>query len=92
MIVGVGVDLVDVARFRRALETWGERLTRRLFAESELADCRGRSRPAEGLAGRFAAKEAFLKALGTGLAGGLRWREVVVARDAQGRPRLELAG
>ena len=74
--------MVFVPRFERALERWGERLLRRLFAEEELGD----TRP-EHLAGLFAAKEAFLKALGRGLSG-LSWHDVRVLEDPSGAPRL----
>ena len=65
-VMGLGVDLVLVPRFKKALDRWGERLTRRLFTAEELGYCLSRSRPEIHLAARFAAKEAFLKALGTG--------------------------
>lgn len=90
MIRGVGVDVVSVPRLARLIERFGERATERLFTPEELADCGRRTAPADCLAGRFAAKEAFLKALGTGLASGLRWRDVAVRSDRAGRPRLSL--
>lgn len=92
MIVGVGVDLVEVARLATALETWGERLERRLFTAAEAAYCRAQRPAAPAFAARFAAKEAFLKALGTGLRSGIRWIDVEVARAEGGRPALCLAG
>ena len=83
MIVGIGVDIVDIARFRAALARTPA-LAARLFAESE----RG-ARP-ESLAASFAAKEAVAKALGAPL--GLRWTDVTVTRDAAGRPALDVGG
>jgi len=80
--VRVGVDIVHIPRFERAIERWGERLLRRLFVEEELAD-----RRVEHLAGVFAAKEAFLKALGRGLSG-LSWHDIRVFDDQGGAPRL----
>jgi holo-[acyl-carrier protein] synthase len=92
VIVGVGVDLVEVARLATALDTWGERLAQRLFTAAEAVYCREQRQAARAFAARFAAKEAFLKALGTGLSHGIRWTEVEVTRAEGGRPALALAG
>ncbi len=92
MIVGVGIDLVHVQRLRTALERHGARLRRRLFTAGELSDCDTQRDPTECLAARFAAKEAALKALGTGKIAGFRWTDVEVRRSASGRPTLALAG
>jgi holo-[acyl-carrier protein] synthase len=78
-ILGVGVDLVDVRRFETVSKRRGDALARRLFTRAERAVCRGRPRCAEHMAGRFAAKEAFLKALGTGYAKRIRWTDVEVS-------------
>ena len=83
MIVGVGVDVVDVARLARALERT-PRLAHRLFTEQE------RSRPVDSVAARFAAKEAVAKALGA--PGGMRWRDAEVVQEESGRPVLRLTG
>ena len=83
MILGVGVDIVDLARFERAIgRTPG--LRERLFAESE------RDRPLHSLAGRFAAKEAVMKALGA--TDGIRWHDMQVVSDGEGNPDVELSG
>lgn len=88
MIVGLGIDVVDVARFERAVSrTPG--LARRLFADAELV-VDGAERPVRSLAARWAAKEAAAKALGT--IDGQRWRDLVVASDAAGAPSLVLGG
>lgn len=92
MILGIGVDLVHVARIGQALDRFGERMKRRLFTPGEIAWCEGRVSPAQHFAVRFAAKEAFLKALGTGKRAGIPWREVEVVREDSGRPRLVLHG
>lgn len=92
MIVGVGIDLVETARMARAVEEHGERLEARIFTPAERADCAGRVDRVQALAARFAAKEACLKALGTGWARGLSFRQVEVVRDGEGRPSLLLAG
>ncbi|HEV8308783.1 MAG TPA: holo-ACP synthase [Methylomirabilota bacterium] len=92
MIVGVGVDLVQIARIRRAIARWQDRFLERVFTPDELAYARRRRDPAEHLAARFAAKEATLKALGTGLSMGVRWREMEVRRSRGARPTLALSG
>lgn len=92
MIVGIGMDLVDIPRFALALERHGDRIRRRLFTEAEQQYCAARPSPPASLAARFAAKEAFMKAIGTGLAEGLRWTDVEVISLAGGRPALRLSG
>lgn len=94
MIYGIGVDLVRVDRIARAVARYGERFLRRIYTDREIAYCRSRAK--EGVhqfAQRFAAKEAFSKALGVGLReGGIRWREVEVLPDPQGKPELFVSG
>ncbi len=92
MIIGIGTDLARVARFERAMGRHGERFALRLLGEWELERYRGHALPAAFLAKRFAAKEAFVKALGTGLRRGMRWTEIQVVNDALGRPSLVLSG
>jgi len=92
MIVGIGTDIARVARFEAALSRRGERLTRRLLGELERERLQAHGQPAAFLAKRFAAKEAFVKALGTGLRHGMRWSEIQVVNDGLGRPSLLLAG
>ena len=87
----VGVDLVDVTAFQARFEGRNEVLDE-VFTSSELAYCRSRRAPWPHLAARFAAKEAALKALGSGLAGAMRWREIEVTRDETGAPGLALHG
>ena len=91
MILGCGIDLAEPDRLRAACER-RPRLAERLFTPAELADCRGRHDPWPSMAARFAAKEAFVKALGTGLRQGLAWKQIEVVRDAEGRPALALHG
>ncbi len=90
MILGIGIDLCEVERVRRLLEKDRERFVRRVFLEGESAYCEGRRRPAIHYAARFAAKEAFLKAVGTGWL--LGWRQVEVVRGPSGRPELSVSG
>jgi holo-[acyl-carrier protein] synthase len=93
MIYGIGVDLVKVARIARALERHGERFLARIFTPREIEHCRDKLRAASMLALRFAAKEAFSKALGVGLRrGGIRWREVEVFPNKLGKPELFVSG
>ena len=87
----VGVDVVGVERLARVVGD-SERRHRELFTERELAYCRGKRRRAEHLAARFAAKEAVLKAFGTGMSQRMRWTEVEVVKERNGRPRIELEG
>lgn len=88
MIYGIGVDIVNIDRFKRAVERWGERLQKRLFTQEELSYCLRMSHPERHLAVRFAAKEALFKALG----GPLPFKNVEVTREASGRPVLSVAG
>ena len=90
MIVGLGVDVVEIRRIREALKHRGERFVRRVYTEGEQAFCEARRDPAPHYAVRFAAKEALFKALGTGWAKGLRWQDVEVLRQEQGAPILVL--
>jgi holo-[acyl-carrier protein] synthase len=92
MIVGIGSDLCDIRRIARTLERHGERFTRRVFTDGERARCDRRAARAEGYARRFAAKEACAKALGTGLSGGVFWRDMEVVNLPSGQPTLRLAG
>jgi holo-[acyl-carrier protein] synthase len=92
VILGVGIDLVRIARIRQAIARWQDRFLERVFTDGELAYARRRRDPAEHLAARFAAKEAALKALGTGLSMGVRRRELEVQRARGEPPRLALSG
>jgi holo-[acyl-carrier protein] synthase len=91
MIRGIGVDIADIGRIRALLEKHGERFTKRVFTEGEMALCARKGDPSLHLAARFAAKEAAAKALGTGLAGGVRFIDIEVLGD-DGPPRLMLHG
>jgi holo-[acyl-carrier protein] synthase len=90
MIRGVGVDIVKVDRIEQAVERWGHRFLKRIFTAAEIERCQQRARPAQCLALRFAAKEAFAKALGLGMRKGLRWRDIEVVHDHLGKPDLVL--
>jgi holo-[acyl-carrier protein] synthase len=92
MLIGTGVDLIEVERIRHSIERYGERFLRRVYTDHEIAYCRGRRVSAESFAARFAAKEAGAKALGTGISRGVTWNEFQVARNPGARPVLELRG
>ena len=95
MIVGSGIDVIEIARIERALERSGERFARRVFAPQEIATCRSCRRAAPHFAIRFAAKEAVMKALGTGWAKGVRWVDietVPAASDSETGLSLHLHG
>jgi holo-[acyl-carrier protein] synthase len=89
---GVGVDLVRIPRMREVIERWSERFLARVFTEQEIAYCRARRDPVPHFAARFAAKEAGMKALGTGLRLGVKWRELEVRRERGQAPVLVLHG
>ena len=86
--ISVGVDMIEIDRIAAALERFGKRFLERVYTENEIAYCRGR---APQLAARFAAKEATMKALGTGTRG-VGWREVEVTRKRSGEPEIALYG
>jgi holo-[acyl-carrier protein] synthase len=86
LIVGTGVDVIEIARIERALSRSGERFARRVFAASEILDCRGRRRAGPHFAVRFAVKEAVMKALGTGWAEGVRWVDIETVTEPGGGP------
>jgi holo-[acyl-carrier protein] synthase len=89
---GIGVDLVKISRMREVIARWEDRFLRRVFTDDEIAYCRSRRDPVPHFAARFAAKEAGLKALGTGLRLGVTWRELEVRRERGQAPRLVLWG
>ncbi|NCO51035.1 MAG: holo-ACP synthase [Deltaproteobacteria bacterium] len=91
-IVGCGIDLAKVSRFQRLIDEKKRALLERLFTPTELDYALAFKRGGEHLAARFAAKEAFLKALGTGLRFGLSWQQLEVCRDELGCPRLRASG
>lgn len=91
-IVGIGLDLVKIDRVRAIAERWQARFLDRLYTEAERRYCLARPAPYASLAGRFAAKEAVLKALGTGWSDGISWHDIQVLNDRTGRPRATVSG
>jgi len=89
---GIGIDLVKVDRLMESLERFGRRMEMRLFTDSELEYCRSHKNPLPHLAARFAAKEAAFKAIGTGLSGGVGWKQAEVIQPGGQQPRLEYHG
>jgi holo-[acyl-carrier protein] synthase len=92
MILGTGVDIVEIERFRKILEKQKDRFILRVFTSEEQRFCRMHRDPAPHFAARFAAKEAVFKALGTGWAKGVTWLDVEVQREGQDAPKLVLHG
>ncbi|HEY1807878.1 MAG TPA: holo-ACP synthase [Acidobacteriaceae bacterium] len=92
MLVGTGIDLVEVPRIARSIERFGDRFLRRVFTDAEIAYCRARTAAAQSFAARFAAKEAAAKALGTGIQHGVSWKELEVQRLPGRRPSLHMSG
>jgi len=92
MIVGTGIDIAEVPRIRRSIERFGERFLNRIFTAGEIRYCDSKANQAERYAVRFAAKEAAMKALGTGWNHGVRWRDCEVTRLPGGRPTISFHG
>ena len=92
MIFGIGTDIVRVARIQQDLERFGERFAERILTASEMREFRATAGKANFLARRFAAKEAAVKALGTGFSQGVQLHDIEVSHDAQGKPLLEFRG
>lgn len=92
MIIGVGIDLLDVRRIERTLARFGERFLDRVFTEAERARCRRRGNPLACYGQRYAAKEACAKALGTGFREGVVWRDIEIDALASGKPVVRLKG
>src|SRR5579871_4367559 len=92
MIVGTGVDIAEVPRIAASIERFGERFLQRIFTDGEIRYCDSKANRVERYAARFAAKEAAMKALGTGWNYGVRWRDVEVTRQPGGRPTMTFHG
>jgi len=92
MIVGTGIDIAEVARIRRSIERFGDRFVERVYTPGEIDYCDSKANRAERYAARFAAKEAAMKALGTGWNHGVRWRDCEVMRLPGGRPTITFHG
>jgi holo-[acyl-carrier protein] synthase len=92
MIVGTGIDIVEVPRIGQSIERFGDRFLNRIFTAAEIRYCQTKANKIERFAARFAAKEAAMKAIGTGMRGGVRWRDFEVGREPGGRPTMHFHG
>ena len=92
MIIGSGIDLVEIARIQHSIDRYGARFLDRVYTPAEQAYCLRKRKAAESFAARFAAKEAGAKALGTGISFGVSWLEIEVVRAAGGRPNIRFLG
>jgi holo-[acyl-carrier protein] synthase len=91
-IVGLGTDIVECVRIRKMIEDHGELFLQRVYTDKEIRYCQSRRQAAEHFAGRWAAKEAVLKALGTGWRRGISWRDVEIRNDPSGQPKVAVRG
>jgi holo-[acyl-carrier protein] synthase len=92
MLVGTGIDLVEIARIQKSIARYGDRFLDRIYTAGEKAYCLRKRNAAESFAARFAAKEAAAKALGTGISYGVTWLEIEVTREPTGRPGIRFHG
>jgi holo-[acyl-carrier protein] synthase len=92
MIVGTGIDIAEVPRIAESIERFGDRFIQRVFTEDEIEYCESKANRIERYAARFAAKEAAMKALGTGWNHGVRWRDIEVFRQPGRRPTIKFHG
>ena len=92
MICGIGIDIIEVARIEKLISGEKNRFRKLVFTDCENEYCEGKINKAQNYAVRFAAKEAFFKALGTGMRDGLRWKEIEILNDELGKPNIICAG
>ena len=92
MIIGSGIDMVEIGRVQHSIDRYGKRFLDRVYTANEQAYCLRKRKAAESFAARFAAKEAGAKALGTGISYGVSWLEIEVIREPSGRPSLKFHG
>ncbi len=91
-IFGIGTDIIECVRIRQMIERHGELFLRRVFTEREISYCQNRKRAIEHFAGRWAAKEAILKAIGTGWGNGIAWTDIEIRHDPAGKPHVMVCG
>lgn len=92
MITGIGIDIVEIDRVARIVEKWTEKFLEKIFTDGEIEYCRSKTNAAQHFAARFAAKEAFAKAIATGWSETFHWKEVEVNNEFSGKPTLVLHG
>ncbi len=90
MIKAVGIDIVEIPRFKKAIDRWGERFLRRVFTPWEISYCEEKAFPEQSYAARFAVKEAVLKAVGSGFGKNIRWTSIEIVNDREGKPSVKL--
>lgn len=90
MILGMGIDIVQISRMENVLAKWRDRFTSRVFTRQEIDFCMSKRLPGQHFATRFAAKEAFLKAIGMGMGAGIPWKEIEVIKNSIGKPQVAL--
>ncbi len=89
MIKGIGIDIIDIKRIKRMIEQFGDRFFERILTEKEIAYCKSFSKPDLHFAGRFAAKEAYSKSIGTGISKNFGWRDIEILNDEKGKPYIQ---
>jgi holo-[acyl-carrier protein] synthase len=92
MIVGLGTDIIEIVRIAQMIERHGEVFLDRVFTEDEIRYCQRRKESYQHFAGRWAAKEAVMKTLGTGFVRGIRWQDIEVVVERSGQPKIRVAG
>lgn len=88
MVKGLGIDIIDIKRIKRLIEEYGERFFQRILTEKEIAYCKTFSKPELHFAGRFASKEAYSKAIGTGISRDFKWKDIEILNDERGKPYI----
>ncbi len=92
MILGIGNDIIEIERIRSSIEKYGEKFLNKMFTSAEQKYCLSHKKdPAKNFAGRFAAKEAFVKALGTGFREGVSWLDIEILNDEKGKPQVSVS-
>ncbi|MEW6509723.1 MAG: holo-ACP synthase [Bacteroidota bacterium] len=92
MVRGIGVDIIEIDRIKKSVETIGDHFVQKVYTPSEIAYCDAKAHRYQHYAARFAAKEALSKALSTGWAGEFRWKDVEITNEPSGQPRITLHG
>ncbi len=92
MIHGTGVDIIEISRIKKSMDRYAGKFEEKIFTPQEIEYCRSQANPCKHFAGRFAAKEAVLKSLGTGLAQGISWKDMEILNQESGAPVLQITG
>ena len=92
MIFGTGIDIIEVDRIKNSIQKYSDRFKKKIFTQKEIDDCHSQADPAKHFAARFTVKEAVLKCFGTGMTGGILWKDIEVDKLNSGQPVLNLHG